>query len=139
MAKGYAPHFVEGQPASRQNRVAVWEIEEKETDVNLALAMYRTASKASQLGIAQIVLVSGDTDLGPALSAIRDDFPDIRIGVILPHRQRIGEKPRIPPGSLQKHAHWMRRFISDEELSAHQLPRTVPQKTRKAIVKPDCW
>lgn len=68
-------------------------LEEKETDVNLALGMYRAACRADQLQIDQIhqiVLVSGGTDLGPALAAIRADFPHIRLGVILPHRLQGG-------------------------------------------------
>ena len=73
--RGYAPRFVEGQKASRQDQIAVWQLEEKETDVNIALGMYRAACRADQLQIGQIVLVSGDTDLAPALAAIRQDFP----------------------------------------------------------------
>lgn len=139
LAKGYAPRFVEGEKASRQNQVAVWQLEEKETDVNLALGMYRTACRADHLQVEQIVLVSGDTDLAPALAAIRSDFPQIRLGVILPHRLDSGELVRDPPGSLKASADWMRRYISDDELSASQLPPKVPLPRKPAIVKPDYW
>lgn len=139
LAKGFAPRFVEGQPASRSNQVAIWQLEEKETDVNLALGMYRAACFSEQLQIEQIVLVSGDTDLGPALAAIRADFPHICLGVILPHRAEVGKLLREPPGSLRTHAHWMRRYISEAELAGYQLPLKVPLPKKPAIVKPDYW
>jgi hypothetical protein len=59
--------------------------------------MYRAACRADQLQIEQIVLVSGDTDLAPALTAIRADFPHIRLGVVLPHRVESGELTREAP------------------------------------------
>lgn len=139
LAKGYAPRFVEGQKASRQDQVAVWQLEEKETDVNIALGMYRAACRADQLQIGQIVLVSGDTDLAPALAAIRQDFPHIRLGVILPHRMEDRTLVRNPPGSLKAHVDWTRAYITEAELSACQLPVKVPLLRKPAIVKPDYW
>lgn len=139
LAPGYAPRYVSGQKASRTDQVAIWLLEEKQTDVNVALGMYRSASRAEQSGIEQIVLVSGDTDLAPALSLIREDFPQIQLGVILPHRGERSEVVREPPGSLQKHSDWMRRYISEDELKACQLPAKVPLPKKPAIVKPDYW
>lgn len=135
-----APRYVcPNTPPSRQDQVAIWKLEEKETDVNIALSMYRMAVKqASQphnQRIQQIVLVSADTDMGPALQALREDFPDLRLGVILPHREGI---QRVAPGSLQNHAHWMRRRVTVAELEAHQLPDRVPTKKKPAL-KPDYW
>jgi len=139
LTRGYAPRYRQGQKPSRLDRIAIWQLEEKETDVNLALGMYRAACRSGQSGVSQIVLVSGDTDLAPALAAIRRDFPDIRLGVILPHRQEDHQLVRNPPGSLRKHSDWMRSYISDTELSANQLPDKVPLLKKKAIVKPDYW
>lgn len=53
--------------------------EEKETDVNIALTAYRLAAKYEQ-----IILVSGDSDLVPAIKAIKVDYPNVKIGVIFP-------------------------------------------------------
>lgn len=139
LARGVAPRFVAGQKASRRDQVAIWQLEERETDVNLALGMYRAACRADQLQIDQIVLVSGDTDLGPALAAIRADFPHIRLGVILSHRLQGGELVRDPPGSLRANSDWMRRYMADDELAVHQLPPKVPLPKKPAIVKPDYW
>jgi uncharacterized LabA/DUF88 family protein len=64
--------------------VEVWRLEEKQTDVNISLHAYRDAAK----GLAeQLVFVSNDTDLEPALLAIREDFGDRhQIGVAIPAR-----------------------------------------------------
>ncbi|MGO2241102.1 MAG: NYN domain-containing protein [Halomonas sp.] len=136
-----APRFVSREvPASRQDQVDIWNLEEKETDVRIAIAMYRIAAKPCREDTPegrtqQIVLVSGDTDLAPALEAIREDFPHLRIGIIVPHRKG-GE--RTPPGSLRNNANWMRRYISNEELEAHQFPARVPTH-KKPADKPDYW
>lgn len=136
-----APRFVSRKVrASRQDQVDIWNLEEKETDVRIAIEMYRLAAKQGRVGVSegraqQIVLVSGDTDLAPALEAIREDFPHLRIGVIVPHRKH-GE--RTPPGSLQNNAHWMRRYISDEELREHQFPDRVATR-KKPADKPSYW
>jgi len=139
LARGFAPRFVKGQKASRSDQVAIWQLEEKETDVNLALGMYRAACQAEPLQIGQIVLVSGDTDLAPALAAIRTDFAQLALGVIVPHRSENGELAREAPGSLKLHSHWIRRSISDTELAACQLPPKVPLPKKPAIIKPDYW
>lgn len=39
------PAFQPGQPYDRTKRTRVWKIEEKKTDVNLAISIYRDASK----------------------------------------------------------------------------------------------
>lgn len=137
--KANALRFVEGQDPCRQDQIAIWRLEEKETDVNLALAMYRAACHSEREQIEQIVLVSGDTDFAPALAAIRLDFPSIRLGVILPHKGEVGKVERQPPGSLMQNSDWIRRYISEAELASCQLPPKVPLTKKPAIVKPDYW
>lgn len=140
LERANAPRFVSREVgASRQDTVAIWKLEEKETDVHIAISMYRTASRQEKLPwdkrIEQLVLVSGDTDMAPALRAIREDFPHMKIGVVLPYRS--GSR-RLAPGSLQQHAHWMRRVVTCEELQSHQFPNRVPTHKAPAI-KPDYW
>jgi hypothetical protein len=123
----------------RSDQVAIWKLEEKETDVNIALSMYRAAAKSSKATedakLEQIVLMSADTDLVPALRAIREDFPAILVGTIFPHRES-GSRPS--PGSLIEHSHWTRRHVSEKELAAYQFPNKVPTRKKPAI-KPDFW
>ncbi|MGF6129000.1 uncharacterized LabA/DUF88 family protein [Pseudomonas frederiksbergensis] len=135
-----APRFINKKiGASRQDTTPIWKLEEKETDVHIAISMYRTAARQTKVtaaeSIQQLVLVSGDTDMAPALKANREDFPHITVGIVLPYRTGL---KRIPPGSLKDHSHWMRRAISAEELQSHQFPDKVPTRKTPAI-KPDYW
>lgn len=135
-----APRFVDKDtPASRADQIGIWKLEEKETDVHIAISMYRLAARQMALPpedrIEQIVLVSADTDMTPSLRAIREDFPDLHLGVILPHRE--GAKRTIP-GSLKLHAHWMRHVVTNVELAEHQFPLRIPTR-KKPIDKPDYW
>ncbi|SMQ27796.1 NYN domain-containing protein [Pseudomonas helmanticensis] len=135
-----APRFVDKHTqASRQDKVDIWKLEEKETDVHIAISMYRAASRQLMYEgaerLEQIILVSSDTDMTPALKALRTDFPGLIIGVILPHRSG---SVRPLPGSLKDNSHWLRRFISAEELRLHQLPSRVATHKKPAI-KPDYW
>lgn len=128
---GFAPRQLPGTPPNRSDRVPVWVLNEKETDVRLALAMYRDAVRQRP---DQIVLVSGDSDMVPALNALRSDF-DIRIGLILPRRPDGG---RPTPAALPACAHWTRTCIQDEELARSLLPDRVPTKRTPAL-KPAYW
>jgi len=135
-----APRFIDkNTDASRQDKVDIWKLEEKETDVHIAISMYRTASRQTMFDIheriEQIILVSSDTDMTPVLKAIRADFPDMVLGIILPHR---AGSTRPPPGSLKDHSHWLRRVITTEELLLHQFPNRVATHKKPAI-KPDYW
>lgn len=140
LESGKAPRFISKQtPASRNDQVEVWKLEEKETDVHIAISMYRLVSREAQLPpeqrTQQIVLVSGDTDMTPALKALREDFPNLRIGVILPHRAGI---QRTVPGSLKRYADWMRHVVTEIELADHQFPPRIPTHKKPAL-KPAYW
>jgi len=122
------------KPPVKSERVDVWRLEEKQTDVNIALEAYRDAAKGV---VQQQVFVSNDTDLSPALAAIREDFGSaIQIGVILPIRESRNHRPGNQ--QLSKHANWTRRHITDFELANSQLPEQIPTK-KKPIKKPDYW
>lgn len=130
------PEFVKGQPYDRTKRVRVWRLEEKKTDVNLAICMYRHAAKGLY---DRIILVSNDSDAEPALEAIREDFPNITIGVVIPVRPvETGEPERRVSGSLTRHAHWVIKHLTDAQLSEAQLRAVVPTH-KKAIKKPAHW
>jgi uncharacterized LabA/DUF88 family protein len=131
------PIFVPNTPYDRLRRVKVWKLEEKKTDVNLAIRMYRDACKGMY---ERIILVSNDSDAEPALAAIREDYPETMIGVVFPVRPvQSGLKThRRISGSLAKFADWTIPFLRDEELAEAQLPEIVPTK-KKAIRKPAHW
>jgi hypothetical protein len=131
------PVYEPGQPFDRTRRVRVWKLEEKKTDVNLALRMYRDASKGLY---DRIILVSNDSDAEPALDAMRTDFPHIMRGVVMPIRLVVSAEPahRRPSGSLAKQADWTLSHLSDQMLGAALLPDIIPTK-KKPIRKPGHW
>jgi len=109
--------------------IQAWKVEEKQSDVNLALQAYHDSITGQ---IDHAVIVTNDTDIAPALEMIRA-HTDVRIGVVVPatgpHRSANTE--------LVRFAHWKREHINLDELAACQLPRVIPG--RKPTIKPQSW
>ncbi|TSA45545.1 NYN domain-containing protein [bacterium] len=59
--------------------------EEKQTDVNIALKLFELAV---QDRYDKAVIISGDTDLLPAIKAVHSIFPNKQIGVVIPIGKR---------------------------------------------------
>lgn len=91
-------------PMDKEDRVSVWRLEEKQTDVNIALQMYRDARK----GIEHSILVSNDSDLIPALHAIQEDYPAVKIGTVIPRIQYSNQDGRTSNKGLTEVSHWQR-------------------------------
>ncbi len=119
------------------DKIQVWKLEEKQSDVNLALQLYDDALSGD---IDQIVLVTNDTDLAPALEMLKARCPHIVRGLVIPTRKvgAGGDLEREANVSLAELAHWVRRHITEDELRASQLPDVVPGR-RRASVKPHSW
>ncbi|MCT4541670.1 NYN domain-containing protein [Pseudomonas aeruginosa] len=131
------PAFLLGKSYDRTQRVRVWKLEEKQTDVNLALAMYMDAASGCYQ---QLVVCSNDSDLEPVMRAIKDHFPTIMLGVVTPmhppeHGRDGGRRLSI---SLEKQADWIRAHLLDEELQCAQLPEKI-HTGKKPIRKPAHW
>ncbi|MCW8127703.1 NYN domain-containing protein [Microbulbifer halophilus] len=133
--KANLPRFVE--PPDNDDRAEVWRLEEKQTDVNIALHAYRDVVRGSA---DQVVLVSNDSDLEPALHFIRHDLGGaVKVGLIIPVEPPSGRGNRRPAnGRLNKYADWTRRYIRDDELSVSLLPDVVPTR-KKPIRRPEYW
>jgi 6-hydroxy-3-succinoylpyridine 3-monooxygenase len=110
--------------------IQVWKFEEKQSDVSLALHAYHDASRGD---VDQVVIVTNDTDIAPALQMIRA-FTAVRIGLVIPTRSH----ERIPNTELAACAHWVRTHITDEELAASQLPRVI-RTGRRPTIRPTDW
>lgn len=106
-----------------------WKVEEKQSDVNLALHAYHDAITGA---VDQVVIVTNDTDIAPALQMIRR-HTQVRIGLVVPTI----DHQRKPNADLAELAHWVRSHITREELARSQLPRVLPG--RKPTIKPDSW
>lgn len=125
-------------PIDKNSKLEVWRLEEKQTDVNIALHAYRDAAMGDA---EQLVFVSNDTDLEPALMAIREDFGQHhQTGVIIPIRKPKQNEKRHRPGNtrLSAQANWTRHYITDDELTNSQLPDKIPTR-KKPILKPTYW
>ena len=121
------------KPPDKSDRVEVWRLEEKQTDVNIVLEAYRDACKGE---IEQLVFVTNDSDIEPVLRAIREDFADtVRIGVVVP---RLKSNHRPTNVSLSQYADWTRHHILEDELQNSQLPDQIPTR-KKPIKRPDYW
>jgi len=123
------------EPPDKDSRVRVWRLEEKQTDVAIAIAMYGDVMRND---IDQAILVSNDSDMVPALQAIRRDTV-ARVGVVFTLPEPMPDGPdRRPNAELASMAHWSRKHIRNDELAAAQLPRVVQTK-RKPAHKPAYW
>lgn len=122
--------FIEGQAPLDREPVPVWKLEEKQSDVALAL---HALSDALRGEVDHVVVVSNDTDLAPALTMIREQTAAI-VGVVLPTRD--GTRPGN--ATLRELGHWKRDHLADAILRVSQLPPVVVREGR-AIRKPLSW
>jgi uncharacterized LabA/DUF88 family protein len=129
------PSFDQDAPASKSNFSQVWMIEEKQTDVNIALHAYRDVVQGT---CDQVVICSNDSDLEPALRMIRQDYPAVTVGLVMPLRPTAKDDGKVPNKRLTPLAHWVRHYVQDEELEKSQLPQNVQTK-KKPASKPAHW
>lgn len=111
------------------NSCLVWKLEEKQTDVNLALQAYHDAITGA---VDQVVFVTNDTDIAPALNMIRQ-HTQVIVGLVVPTT----EHQRIPNTELASLSHWVRSHITTQELANSQMPRVI--QGRKPTTKPISW
>jgi 6-hydroxy-3-succinoylpyridine 3-monooxygenase len=110
--------------------IKVWKLEEKQSDVNLALQAYHDAITGV---VDHIVIVTNDTDISPAMKLIRE-HTNVILGLVIPTKNH----ERRPNAELKEYAHWTRTHITEAELLASQLPRVIPHG-RHPVSKPDTW
>lgn len=100
--------------------------EEKETDVAVAVKLFEVFFK-NECDI--VVIVSGDTDLVPAIKTCRDLFTQKKIVFAFPFARKSKELLSLAPGSF---------VISKNQYAKHLLSN--PVKTAKGdIFKPERW
>ncbi len=87
------PVYLPGQPFDRGLKCRVWKLEEKKTDVNLAIAIYRDVVKRR---FDQIIVCSNDSDVEPVLQAVREDYPETVIGLVTPGNPGFRPIRRLP-------------------------------------------
>lgn len=124
--------LMENIPEFTKERVKILKLEEKQTDVNIAIEMYRDVAK----GLCdQVILCTNDTDLLPALSALSEDYPNINKGIVFPVRENA---KRPVSNQFKKYCDWSWKKLSNNDLAYSQLPLKIPTR-KKAIFKPITW
>lgn len=125
-----AHRWEDGKAARDCELIDIWKLEEKQSDVALALHAY---SDAIRNEVDQIVVVTNDSDFAPAMQMIREKTPVI-VGLIAPIKSTLG----TVNAELESCAHWTRRHIFDEELACSQLPQRVHYRSG-VTHKPLTW
>ena len=125
-----AHKWEDGKAARECDQIEIWKLEEKQSDVALALHAFSDAIHGE---VDQVILVTNDSDLEPAMQLIRERTSTI-IGLIAPIRPATGDVNT----RLAKHAHWIRRHILDNEISSSQLPSMV-RHHQNVVHKPLSW
>lgn len=101
--------------------------EEKETDVNIAVALVEDAVRDRY---DTAILVSADSDLCPAIRSARRLAPGKRFIAAFPPRRASGELRRLADGSFP---------ISDSKIRKCLLPDQVTTAAGVVLKRPDRW
>jgi len=110
-------------------KVTIWKVEEKKSDVGLALHAFKDAILGE---IDHAVIVTNDTDIQPAMEMI-NSLTKVKIGLVIPTR----DHQRTPNQELKDQALWVRTHITEDELKSSELPRVIP--ARRTYSKPLSW
>ena len=105
--------------------------EEKRTDVNIGIHMIDDAHRGR---CEQQVVVSGDSDLVPAVRMVREGFPQIKTTVYIPART----KQRGAAAELREAAD-RSNHVPLQLLPLAQLPPRIPDGVGGFIEKPAEW
>ena len=118
--------------------VKVWRIEEKQTDVNIAVEAMKDA--LTNDFHQHMVFVTNDTDF-VRLYKILNALPHINVGIVTPGL----DIARSPSGELASCCDWLRHYFTSLKLERAQLPFKIVEQVRASsqiklpIRKPIEW
>lgn len=101
--------------------------EEKETDVAIAAKLFELLIDGD---CDTAVLMTGDTDLAPAVKTARRVFPNKAIGFAFPYKRKNKELSKLTSLSFN---------IDKRHYAAHQLPDPFTLKNGGTVSKPPEW
>jgi uncharacterized LabA/DUF88 family protein len=101
--------------------------EEKQTDVNIAIQLFKLAIQEKY---DKALIISGDSDLIPSIEAVKNIFPDKQIGVIIP----IGRRAEM----LKQTCDFYMK-MKEKHLKASTLPDVINLGDDKKIERPKHW
>jgi 6-hydroxy-3-succinoylpyridine 3-monooxygenase len=128
-------------------RVEIWKLEEKQSDVNLATeALFDSVMEPE---LEQIVYVSNDTDIAASMIKVRKynevrvkkGWSSIRIGLVIPTKSSTefnDKETRRANKTLSDLADWTVKQITLDWLESSQLPHKIPNGRRPASI-PISW
>ncbi|MEA5420156.1 NYN domain-containing protein [Spirulina sp. CCNP1310] len=105
--------------------------EEKKTDVNIALQML---DDAYQGACDRMILVSGDSDLVPAVNFVKKRYPQIEVIVYIPATNR-----KRGAATELRDAADKDKTLPLKLLSKAQFPEIITLASGQKISKPDTW
>jgi uncharacterized LabA/DUF88 family protein len=101
--------------------------EEKQTDVNIAIQLFKLAIQEKY---DKALIISGDSDLIPSIEAVKSIFPNKQVGVIIP----IGRSAEL----LKQTCDFYMR-MKEKHLKASLLPDVINLGNNKKLERPQRW
>ncbi|HCL55761.1 MAG TPA: hypothetical protein DHW82_01960 [Spirochaetia bacterium] len=101
--------------------------EEKQTDVNIALHLLNLAYKEEYHGA---FILSGDSDLIPAIKNVKKEFSEKKITIILPPFSRSDELKKTADYNIK---------LNENHLINNQFPEMINKLDGTLIKKPNLW
>ena len=101
--------------------------EEKETDVNIATTL---VADGLEDRFDTALLISGDSDLSPAVRTVKRLRPDKRVVVVFPPRRQSTDLKRVSDGFV---------FLGDDKVRNAQLPDRVATGAGVTLHRPKRW
>lgn len=120
-----AQQQVQLRTASGEITGSIWR--EKGTDVALAMALLREASKGD---MDEAVIISGDADYLPAVKVFREMYPDIGLRFAFPRGRASKELLREAPNSFT---------LTSAAYLSHRLPERIRLPSGKFLHCPAEW
>jgi uncharacterized LabA/DUF88 family protein len=120
-----AQQQVQVSTASGEITGSIWR--EKGTDVALAMALLREASKGD---MDEAVIISGDADYLPAVKVFREMYPDIGLRFAFPRGRASKELLREAPNSFT---------LTSAAYLSHRLPERIRLPSGKFLHCPAEW
>lgn len=101
--------------------------EEKQTDVNIALQLFRSAIHDKY---DKAYIVSGDSDLIPSIKSVQNTFPTKKIGVVIP----IGRRAELLKQTCDFHMK-----IKERHLQSSLFDKEIDLSNHQKLVCPTEW
>lgn len=101
--------------------------EEKRTDVNIAITLFQTAIKDTW---DKAIIVSGDSDLIPAIEAVKKTFPAKEINIVIPIGRRAEELKQVVDAHMK---------LKKKHLETCQFDDIVTIDSTHQLKRPNSW